>query len=92
MGIIKYRNKNTELITEKQFLNGIKSLKTLYTSILPRDLAFADILQAPKQCEEDNVSNQKQEDMLPELSALFKKHMFTEEARMLPRKREEEQL
>jgi len=71
------------LITYREFMSAIKGLKnSLYKSILPRTLAFEDVLGVIKKEEDFKISDVQVDDFAMfryELNSIFRKHHFLDE-------------
>ena len=70
------------MITYREFINAIKALKSLYSRILPRTLAFRDVLACVKAESCYNLSDSNVDDFAMfryEINSIFKQHQFKEE-------------
>lgn len=71
------------MITYREYINAIKALKSLYKRILPRTLAFRDVLQSRKAETNFTLSDTNVDDFAMfryEMNSIFKHHQFKEEA------------
>lgn len=65
------------LITYREFITAIKSLKNLYKTILPRTLSFKEVLRTQKKESELFVSKSHLDDFgmfRYEINSIFRKH------------------
>jgi hypothetical protein len=70
------------LITYREFITAIKSLKNLYKTILPRTLSFKEVLRTQKKESELFVSKSHLDDFgmfRYEINSIFKKHQFLDD-------------
>jgi len=70
------------LITYREFIQAIKSLKNLHKTLLPRTLSFKEVLMTQKYESEFQVSDTHLDDFgmfRYEINSIFKKHQFTDE-------------
>ena len=77
IGDPKQEDDEDNLITQKEFMSSIKSLKNLYKSILPRTLSFKEVLMTTKQETEYQVSRTHLDDFglfRYEINSIFKKY------------------
>ncbi len=70
------------LITYREFIKAIRSWKSLYRRILPRTLAFKDVLKCKKTEAEFHVTESHADDFAMfryEINSIFKQHQFKDE-------------
>jgi len=82
VGDPKLEDDEDNLITQKEFMSSIKSLKNLYKSILPRTLSFKEVLMTTKQETEFHVSKTHLDDFglfRYEINSIFKKYQFEDD-------------
>ena len=76
------KDEEDNLITYREFINAIKSLKSLYKTILPRTLSFKEVLMSRKQESQFTLSDTHIDDFgmfRYELNSIFKNHQFKDE-------------
>mmetsp|Transcript_5833 Transcript_5833/g.9338 ORF Transcript_5833/g.9338 Transcript_5833/m.9338 type:complete len:248 (-) Transcript_5833:650-1393(-) len=70
------------LITYREFINAIKSLKSLYKTILPRTLSFKEVLLTRKAESQFNLTDSHVDDFgmfRYEMNSILNKHQFEDE-------------
>lgn len=80
--------KEDDLITYREFMTALKSLKdTLYKKLIPRTLAFSEVLQSRPYEETYEISDVAYDDFMMfryEMQTIFEKHKYTDEKRNDP--------
>lgn len=80
--------KEDDLITYREFMSALRSLKdTLYKKIIPRTLAFSEVLQSRPYEETYEISDTSYDDFMMfryEMQTIFEKHKYTDQKRNDP--------
>lgn len=70
------------MITYREFINAIKSLKSLYKTILPRTLSFKEVLLTSKAESQFTLTDSQVDDFglfRYEMNSIFNQHHFKDE-------------
>lgn len=74
--------KEDDLITYREFMSALKSLKdTLYKKLIPRTLAFNEVLQSRPHEDTYEISDIAYDDFMMfryEMQTIFEKHKYTD--------------
>lgn len=79
---IHVEEEEDNLITYREFIKATRNLKSLYKRILPRTLAFKDVLKCRKTEGEFHVTDTNADDFAMfryEINSIFKQHQFKDE-------------